>query len=71
MLEVTVSFDPSANRASEIVRLNTSASDLSPQLAVKTRNVAAGLGANAWVSDGRRTYRVVGKRARLLKPRYD
>jgi hypothetical protein len=65
MLEVIVTFDPSANRASAVVKLNRpDSARLDPQNAIAARNVAAGLRANAWVTDGIRTYRVVGKRAR-------
>ena len=68
MLEVTVTFDPSANRTGGLVKLNHH-NHLNPKSAVAARNVAAGLRANAWVTDGTKTYRVVGNRARLVKER--
>ena len=70
MLEVTVTFDPSANRASQVVKLNRPAAvHLDPRDAIAARNIAAGLRANAWVSDGLKVYRVVGNHARLVKER--
>jgi hypothetical protein len=63
MLEVTVSFDPAANRRDQLVRLNNH-NKLTPKSAVAARNIAAGIGANAWVTDGTTTYRVVKNRAR-------
>ena len=70
MLEVTVIFDPNANRVGGVVKLNRpSSARLDPRNAIAARNVAAGVRANAWVTDGTKTYRVVGNRARLVKER--
>lgn len=63
MLTLTVSFDLLANRPPETVQLN-SHEKLPPAAAIAARDIAAGIGANATVSDGDTTYRVVGTRAR-------
>jgi len=64
-LLVTVQYRPQVERNSDTVRM-TGVDKLTPKLAVTARNIAAGLGASAWVYDDDVMYRVVGKRARKV-----
>jgi hypothetical protein len=66
MLKLTVTFDQTANRPDQTVVLHNH-EKLDPRAAIAARNVAAGVGANAWVSDGRVTYRVTRSKARKVR----
>jgi len=66
MLTVTVTYDPSANRSPDTVKLNGH-STLTPKAAIAARNVAAGMAANAYVTDGTSTYRVTRNNARKVE----
>lgn len=70
MLQLTVTFDCSAERADETVILHNHTT-LNPRAAVAARDVAAGVGASVYVTDSETTYRVTGDSARKCKPRYD
>jgi hypothetical protein len=65
-MNVTVQFDPQAKRAPERVTL-LGYERLTPTTAIAARDIAAGTGASARVTDGTKTYRVVGDRAWLVR----
>ena len=65
-MKVTVSFDAQAQRAPCTVKLNNYTS-LTPRSAIAARDIAAGKGANATVSDGGTAYRVTKNRARKIR----
>jgi hypothetical protein len=65
MLRVIVSFDRSADRADQKVILHNY-TKLTPRAAIAARDIAAGVAANARVSDGQVAYHVVKSRARKV-----
>jgi len=64
-LLVTVQYRPQVERNSDTIRM-AGVDKLTPALAIAARNVAAGVGASAWVHDDDVMYRVVGNRARKV-----
>ena len=53
------------------VEIPNAAGELTPALARRAARIAFGHTDGVTVSDGRKAYRLRGRRARLLKPRYD